>query len=151
MAVVAEPHYVPLDPAPDADPARRASLRAMVMDPVAPDGRYVRDLVLFFQRLEPGVGHPRHWHTCDEAIVVDAGRAAVTLGAECHIVGAGAVAFVPAGTPHNIRNAGAEELRFHVLFLASVVGSQPLASRSAAGGEAVEAPSRPPYAQDLRA
>jgi mannose-6-phosphate isomerase-like protein (cupin superfamily) len=151
MAVVPEPRYVPLDAAPDADPARRASLRAMVMDPVAPDGHYVRDLVLFFQRLAPGVGHARHWHTCDEALVVDAGRAEVTLGEARHTLGAGAVAFVPAGAPHNVRNAGAEVLRFHVIFLASVVGSQPLVGRPTGAGDTIEAAKGSPYLQDLRA
>jgi quercetin dioxygenase-like cupin family protein len=69
----------------------------------------------------PGCRLPRHTDSAEEAIVVVAGSASVTVGDETRDVPAGGVALVPECAPHEVRNAGAEPLRFVALYAASDV------------------------------
>jgi quercetin dioxygenase-like cupin family protein len=59
---------------------------------------------------------PRHTDSAEEAIVVVAGTASVTVGDETETVSAGAVALVPADVTHEVRNAGEGPLRFVALY-----------------------------------
>lgn len=66
--------------------------------------------------LDPGHRLPRHTDSAEETIVVVSGRAAVTVGDETTEVGAGEIALVPERTPHEVRNAGTEPLRFVAVY-----------------------------------
>jgi quercetin dioxygenase-like cupin family protein len=62
--------------------------------------------------VDPGRRLPRHTDSAEETIAVLFGTAAVTVGEESCEVGAGGLALVPEGVPHEVENAGAETLRF---------------------------------------
>jgi len=65
---------------------------------------------------------PRHTDSAEETIVVVDGRAAVTIGDAPPLqVGAGGVALVPQGVPHQVRNSGPEHLRFAAVYAAPEV------------------------------
>ena len=64
---------------------------------------------------------PRHTDSAEETIVVVAGTAEVTVGEESASVGQGGVALVPAGVPHQVRNAGEDTLRFLAVYAAADV------------------------------
>lgn len=59
----------------------------------------------------PGKGPPLHQHPYVETIFMIAGRARVTIGEETREVGQGAIAVVPANTPHRFVNIGDTTLR----------------------------------------
>ena len=59
----------------------------------------------------PGKGPPLHTHPYVETIFMIEGRATVTIGDETREVGAGAIAVVPANTPHRFVNSGDGFLR----------------------------------------
>lgn len=59
----------------------------------------------------PGKGPPLHTHPYVETIFMIEGRATLTIGAETREVEAGAVAVVPANTPHRFVNSGDGILR----------------------------------------
>jgi quercetin dioxygenase-like cupin family protein len=59
----------------------------------------------------PGKGPPLHTHPYVEVIFVIEGKATVTIGEETHEVQGGAIAVVPAETPHRFVNSGDTILR----------------------------------------
>jgi len=59
----------------------------------------------------PGKGPPLHTHPYVETIFMIEGRATVTIGNETREVNAGAIAVVPANTPHKFVNSGDGLLR----------------------------------------
>lgn len=60
---------------------------------------------------QPGKGPPLHKHPYVEVIFMLEGRATVTIGDEMREVNAGAIAVVPANTPHRFVNSGDSLLR----------------------------------------
>lgn len=60
---------------------------------------------------QPGEGPPLHTHPYVEVLFTLEGRAIVTIGAETREVTAGAIAVVPANTPHRFVNSGDTILR----------------------------------------
>jgi quercetin dioxygenase-like cupin family protein len=60
---------------------------------------------------KPGQGPPLHTHPYVETIFMLEGRATVTIGNEVREVEAGALAVVPANTPHKFVNSGDSVLR----------------------------------------
>lgn len=68
-------------------------------------------LDLHVNRLRPGTpAGPYHFHTNSENFYyVLAGRLAVRLSGEDHLLGPGDVAFIPPGVPHSATNAGDDE------------------------------------------
>jgi quercetin dioxygenase-like cupin family protein len=60
---------------------------------------------------QPGQGPPLHTHPYVEVIFMLEGRAKVTVGDETREVNAGAIAVVPANTPHRFVNSGDGVLR----------------------------------------
>ena len=68
--------------------------------------------------LEVGAGCrlPRHTDSAEETIVVLAGEGMLAVADARRRVGAGAIALVPAGVPHEIRNVGGETLRFVAVY-----------------------------------
>ena len=71
--------------------------------------------------VDPGCLLPRHTDSAEEVIVIVAGNANVIVGDESATAGQGAVALVPAGVPHEVRNAGDSLLRFWAIYAASDV------------------------------
>jgi quercetin dioxygenase-like cupin family protein len=69
----------------------------------------------------PGCRLPRHTDSAEETIVVLAGRALVQVGTDAGEVAAGAHALVPQDVPHEVRNAGADTLRFLALYASADV------------------------------
>ena len=67
---------------------------------------------LVTMRLGPGeeIGEEVHGHG-DQILVVVAGEADAFLDGETTRLGPGGIAFVPAGTRHNVVNAGGDDLR----------------------------------------
>ena len=59
----------------------------------------------------PGQGPPPHTHPYVEVIFMIEGHAKVTIGDETREVNAGAIAVVPANTPHRFVNSGTTILR----------------------------------------
>ena len=55
---------------------------------------------LFVQRGAPGMGPPPHSHDWDESMYILSGEVELGVGGETRLCGAGALAHVPAGTPH---------------------------------------------------
>lgn len=64
----------------------------------------------------PGCRLPVHTDSAEEVAVVVAGMAEVVTGEERSIVTAGGLALIPAYVPHEVRNAGEEELRFVAVY-----------------------------------
>jgi quercetin dioxygenase-like cupin family protein len=60
---------------------------------------------------KPGQGPPLHIHPYVEVIFTIEGHAKVTIGDETREVDAGAIAVVPANTPHRFVNSGTAILR----------------------------------------
>jgi len=60
---------------------------------------------------KPGQGPPLHTHPYAEVIFMIEGQAKVTIGDETREVDAGAIAVVPANTPHCFVNSGTTILR----------------------------------------
>ncbi len=60
---------------------------------------------------KPGQGPPLHTHPYVEVIFMLEGRATVTIGDQTREVNAGAIAVVPANTPHRFVNSGDTMLR----------------------------------------
>jgi quercetin dioxygenase-like cupin family protein len=71
--------------------------------------------------VDPGCRLGRHTDSAEETIVVTSGTAAVTVGDETVEVAAGGVALVPECTPHEVRNAGSETLRFVAVYASADV------------------------------
>ena len=66
--------------------------------------------------VEPGCRLPLHTDSAEESIVVLAGVADVTIGDERAEVPAGGLALVPKEVLHEVRNGGAETLRFLAVY-----------------------------------
>lgn len=62
-------------------------------------------------KAQPGQGPPLHTHPYVETIFMIEGKARLTIGDETREVEAGAVAVVPANTPHRFVNSGDTVLR----------------------------------------
>lgn len=71
--------------------------------------------------VEPGCKLPLHTDSAEETIVVVAGTAEVRVGGESALLGAGDLAVVPEEAPHEVRNAGADGLRFIAVYAAADV------------------------------
>jgi quercetin dioxygenase-like cupin family protein len=65
----------------------------------------------YIVKAPPGKGPPLHTHPYVETIFMIEGRATVTIGDETREVTAGAIAVVPANTPHRFVNPGDTMLR----------------------------------------
>jgi mannose-6-phosphate isomerase-like protein (cupin superfamily) len=68
-------------------------------------------LCIIFVDAEPGRGPGLHTHPYDEVLIIQEGRASVTVGDEHIEVGAGDIVLIPADTPHAFTNTGDGNLR----------------------------------------
>lgn len=76
------------------------------------------NLTLVLGETPPGQGTRLHRHTCEEIIVVHAGRGMFTVGDTTVDVGAGEVVIIPAGAPHRFVNHTGETLVHTDIFAA---------------------------------
>jgi quercetin dioxygenase-like cupin family protein len=88
----------------DVDDHRPNPRWALVVDDAEAPAR-VDSLAVIVEEIAAGDRIPLHLHGVDELILYREGEAIVTLGEERRTVGAGAIEFVPAGTPHGTENA----------------------------------------------
>jgi quercetin dioxygenase-like cupin family protein len=130
----------------DPDDHRPGSTWALIVDPGGPDGR-VDDLAVVSERIGPGDRIPLHVHRVDEVILVH-GAGRFRLGAEVREVTDGAVAFIPAGTPHGLDNPGAEPLPLQAVFPTTRVWIDYRERNPAPGTEG--RPPQPPVTYDFR-
>ena len=146
MAIVEHPKYEPL--LEDPDDYRPRSRVAVLTDPGGSEGTSVRSLSVLFERCAPGDRIPLHTHPTDEVVVIDDGRAEYVLGGETSKLGKGAVVFIPAGTPHGLRNPGPRTLRLHGILPSTVLGIRYLERNPRPGTEG--RPPQPPLSLDVR-
>jgi mannose-6-phosphate isomerase-like protein (cupin superfamily) len=128
----------------DPDDHRPDSSWAVVFDPPREDGRYVRDITCLFERMAPGDAIPLHTHEIDEVVMVEGGKGRYRLDGDEIPIGPGGVAFIPAGTPHGLRNDGDGELSLKAMFPSRTLDITYLERNPAPGteGEPVQAPMR---------
>lgn len=71
------------------------------------------DLLFVRARLEPGEGHPFHYHpNKEEVLYVLSGKAEQWVGEECREMGPGTSVYLPADVVHATFNRGPEPLDF---------------------------------------
>ena len=74
-----------------------------------------KQLTIFEQWCDPGLGAPEHFHPCEEVLSVIDGKAEIWAeGSDSVVVSAGQSVFVPAGQRHKYRNCGQD--RLHMQF-----------------------------------
>ena len=83
-----------------------------------------RQLCIFDQFCDPGLGAPTHIHAVEEVLEVIAGRAEVWLNDERSIVGANQSVLIPAGASHGFRNTGRETLHVRATLASPIFEAQ---------------------------
>jgi len=74
-----------------------------------------KQLTIFEQWCDPGLGAPEHFHPVEELLSVIDGKAEIWAeGSDSAVVSAGQSVFVPAGQRHKFRNCGHD--RLHMQF-----------------------------------
>ena len=141
MAVVREIELEPITDPADPDDWRPNSRWALVSD----DGT---SLAVVVEEIAPGDRIPLHRHTIDEALIYESGEGELLLGGTREHVGAGSIAFVPAGTAHSTINTGRDTIRVRAVFPSHIVDIEYLERNPAPGTES-DAP-QPPVAYDAR-
>jgi quercetin dioxygenase-like cupin family protein len=134
MAIVSTLHYVPFDEG-DPDDFRPNSKWALVYDRGEGAQDFVDNITVIFEEIAPGDRIPLHIHPIHEAIVIDEGEPEITLGDETRVVDGGTVLFIPAGTPHRVRNASNYPIRIHAMFPSQRIGIEYLERNPAPGTE----------------
>jgi quercetin dioxygenase-like cupin family protein len=147
LAIYTEYDLSPFD-ASDPDDFRPNSRWALLVD-LGSTGPHVDDITVIIEEIAPGDRIPLHTHPINEVIVVGAGTPDVTLGDETRHVGPGAVVFIPAGTVHGTRNAGAEPVRIHAVFPSEQIGIRYVERNPAPGTEGDDP--QPAFTIDARA
>lgn len=132
----------------DPDDHRPDSEWTFVFDPPRSDGAFVRDITMIFERIAPGDRIPLHTHTTSEVVMIDRGAGTYSLGDETKTVRAGAVVFIPAGTPHGTTNTSDDVMHIRAVYPSQVLDITAL-ERNPAPGTEDDAP-RPPYSFDPR-
>ena len=79
-----------------------------------------RQLCIFEQFCEPGLGAPTHSHAVEEVLEVLAGTAEVWLGEEKAAMQANQSVVVPAGARHGFRNIGQDILHMRATLAAPI-------------------------------
>jgi mannose-6-phosphate isomerase-like protein (cupin superfamily) len=59
---------------------------------------------------------PEETHQADQILYVIEGEAAVRMGSDSCVAGAGSLVTIPAGTPHHVRSVGAVPLFFLTVY-----------------------------------
>lgn len=79
-----------------------------------------RQLCIFDQFCEPGLGAPMHLHAVEEVLEVFAGTAEIRLRDETVIVGPNQSVLIPAGQFHSFRNVGTDILHVRATLAAAI-------------------------------
>jgi mannose-6-phosphate isomerase-like protein (cupin superfamily) len=83
-----------------------------------------RQLCIFEQYCDPGLGAPTHIHAVEEVLEVISGTAEIWLNEERGIVGANQSVLVPAGATHGFRNTGTDTLHVRATLAAAIFEGQ---------------------------
>ena len=83
-----------------------------------------RQLCIFDQFCDPGLGAPVHIHAVEEVLEVIAGSAEVLLNDETAQLSADQSVLIPAGTRHGFRNTGTDTLHVRATLAASIFEAQ---------------------------
>ena len=83
-----------------------------------------RQLCIFDQLCDPGLGAPTHIHAVEEVLEVFAGRAEIWVGEEKTIAEANQSVLIPAGARHGFRNVGPETLHVRATLAAAIFEAQ---------------------------
>lgn len=141
MGVVDPLELQPLADQRDPDDWRPRSRWALASDQRA-------SLAVIAEEIAPGDRIPLHRHRIDEVLLYHSGAAEVRIGEETFAVGAGSIAFVPAGEPHGTTNTGDEPVRVHAVFPSHAIDIEYLERNPAPGSESD--PPQPPVSYDAR-
>lgn len=79
-----------------------------------------RQLCIFEQYCEPGLGAPMHLHAVEEVLEVIEGKAEITLRGESRTVTANQSVLIPAGVRHGFRNVGTGILHVRATLAAAI-------------------------------
>lgn len=79
-----------------------------------------RQLCIFEQYCDPGLGAPMHLHAVEEVLEVIAGTAEITLRDKTVTVTANQSVLIPAGARHGFRNVGAGILHVRATLAAAI-------------------------------
>lgn len=88
-----------------------------------------RQLCIFDQFCDPGLGAPTHIHAVEEVLEVISGSAEIWLHDERSVVSANQSVLIPAGAPHGFRNTGTETLHVRATLASSIFEAQYDSSR----------------------
>lgn len=83
-----------------------------------------RQLCIFDQYCDPGLGAPVHIHAVEEVLECFAGRMEVTLEDETAVVEANQSVLIPAGARHGFRNIGTDTLHVRATLAAPIFEGQ---------------------------
>jgi hypothetical protein len=147
MAILQQPTYLACDES-DPDDYRPRSTWAFLVDPADTQRPFVKGLALSIDNIAPGDRVPLHHHPIDEALVVLEGTVELIVGDQVQLVGAGGVAFAPAGVAHGGRNGGDRMVRIVGVFASEQVGMTYLERNPAPGTEGD--PPQPPFEMNAR-
>jgi len=79
-----------------------------------------RQLCVFEQWCDPGLGAPPHLHAVEEILTVLEGEAEIVVENERHRAQAGQTVIVPAGRKHSFTNTGSSILRVQAILASPV-------------------------------
>lgn len=133
MSVIRDVEFQPM--VGDPDDHRPNTSWALLYDPPRADGPYVRELTCILERIAAGDAIPLHTHEIDEVVMIDDGVGTYRLGGEEVPIREGGVAFIPAGTPHALRNDGDATLALKAVFASSTLDITYLDRNPAPGTE----------------
>jgi len=88
-----------------------------------------RQLCIFDQFCDSGLGAPTHIHAVEEVLEVISGSAEIWLHDERSVVSANQSVLIPAGAPHGFRNTGTETLHVRATLASSIFEAQYDSSR----------------------
>ena len=83
-----------------------------------------RQLCIFDQFCDPGLGAPTHIHAVEEVLEVFAGRAEIWIEDDKQIVAPNQSVLIPAGARHGFRNIGTETLHVRATLAAAIFEAQ---------------------------
>jgi mannose-6-phosphate isomerase-like protein (cupin superfamily) len=83
-----------------------------------------RQLCIFDQFCDPGLGAPTHVHAVEEVLEVISGRAEIWVNDGSSVVSANQSVLIPAGASHGFRNTGTERLHVRATLASSIFEAQ---------------------------
>ena len=83
-----------------------------------------RQLCIFDQFCDPGLGAPTHVHAVEEVLEVISGSAEIWVNNEKSVAAANQSVLIPAGASHGFRNIGTETLHVRATLASSIFEAQ---------------------------